>query len=103
MCTIKNYLLALDKEIQLRLYGYQTTLLEAKFLKQDNVGYAYTLQESTRTNSKFEDILNAFKQNFDKGFGCYQVPEAEVPKAKLIPENRCNIVGFKKEKKTSRQ
>ncbi len=34
MCTIKNYLDALDKEIQLRLNGYQTTLLEAKFEKR---------------------------------------------------------------------
>ncbi len=98
MCTIKNYLLARDKEIQLRLNGYQTTLLEVKLEKETHDGYCYSLHESNRTNSKFEDILNAFKQNFDKGFGCYQVPETEVPKAKLIPENQCTIVGFIKGK-----
>lgn len=98
MCTIKNYLDALDKEIQLRLNGYQTTLLEAKFEKKDNAGYIYSLYESKRTRSKFEDVLNAFKQSFDNGFGCYQVPEREVPKAKLQPENLCTIIGFKKDK-----
>lgn len=98
MCTIKNYLDALDKEIQLRLNGYQTTLLEAKFEETDNAGYVYSLYESKRTRSKFEDVLNAFKQSFDKGFGCYQVPERTVPKAKLQPENLCTIIGFKKNK-----
>lgn len=98
MCTIKNYLDTLDKEIQLRLNGYQTTLLEAKFEKKAQACYVYSLHESNRTRSKFEDILNAFKQSFDKGFGCYQVPEREVPKAKLQPENLCTIIGFKKDK-----
>ena len=99
MCTIKNYLHALDKEIQLRLNGYQTSLLEAEFIGKDGeTGYTYSLQESSRTNSKFEDVLNTFKQSFDKGFGCYQVPEGEVPKASLKPENLCTVLDFKKEK-----
>ncbi len=98
MCTIKNNLDTLDKEIQLRLNGYQTTLLEAKFEKEDHACYVYSLHESNRTRSKFGDVLNAFKQSLDKGFGCYQVPEREVPKAKLQPENLCTIIGFKKDK-----
>ncbi len=97
MCTIKNYIHALDKETQLRLNGYQTSLLEVKSEKKLNDGYAYSLHESSRTNSRFADILNAFKQSFDKGWGCYQVPEVEVPKAQLKPENLCTILDFKKE------
>jgi hypothetical protein len=32
MCTAKNYLSALEKEMELRLNGYQTSLLEAEYI-----------------------------------------------------------------------
>lgn len=90
MCTTKNYLHALEKEIELRLNGFQTSIADENFIKQDERGFMYELIESDRTNSPFEDIA----YNFGHATQCYQVPESAVPKAKLLPENTLAIRGF---------
>ena len=91
MCTAKNYLSALEKEMELRLNGYQTSLLEAEYIGEKDGFHKYKLLDSKLTNSKYEDILNTFRSNFKKGFGCYQVSGYEIPKAKLKPENWLEI------------
>ena len=94
MCKAKNYLHALEKESELRTNGFQTSFVEAKFLQKEDEGYKFQLLESKRTKAKFEDILNGFNSCFKKGFGCYQIPESEVPKAKLKMENFLTIKRF---------
>lgn len=94
MCVAKNYLHALDKECNLRFNGYQTSFVEANYYGKDDDGFKYRLYESDRTKAKFEDIVNSFNSCFKKGFGCYQIPESEVPKAKLKPENFLIIKRF---------
>lgn len=98
MCTAKNYLSALEKEMELRLNGYQTSLLEAEYIGEKDGFHKYKLLDSKLTNSKYEDILNTFRSNFKKGFGCYQVSGYEIPKAKLKPENWLEIYRLDKEK-----
>lgn len=91
MCTTKHYLHALEKEIELRLNGFQTTLFEGKFLVQDDYGFKYEMAESNRTNAKFEDIQNTFIQAFKKGGAIprvYMVPENRVPRVELDPDNQ---------------
>lgn len=94
MCTEKNYIQALENELELRQNGYQTTLADIERVGTDNDGYKYELKESNRTRSKFNDVVNSFRQNFKKGTGCYQVPENTLPKAKLIKKNYLNINRF---------
>ena len=90
MCTTKNYLHAIEKEIELRLNGFQTTLFEGKFLGKDDNGLKYVMTESKRTNAKFEDIQNTFIQAVKKGVSSarvYMVPENKVPRVDLEPKN----------------
>lgn len=94
MCTTKNYLHALEKEMKLRLNGFQTSLVNATFVSKDPLGIKYELRESERTNSHFEDILGSFFNCYKKGFCCYQVPENEVPKIELKPENQFKMNKF---------
>ena len=91
MCTTKHYLHALEKEIELRLNGFQTTLFEGKYLEKDRHGFKYEMTESNRTNTKFEDIQNTFIQAFKKGGPIprvYMVPENRVPRVELDPDNQ---------------
>lgn len=95
MCTAINYLHALEKEIELRLNGYQTCIAVPEYIGPkeytDESGthykYVYGIKESDRTNASFEDI----NRSFGKAIECYQVPEQEVPKAQLLPENLLSI------------
>lgn len=91
MCTTKHYLHALEKEIELRLNGFQTTLFEGKYLEKDRHGFKYVMTESNRTNAKFEDIQNSFVQAVKKGINftsVYMVPENRVPRVELDPDNQ---------------
>ena len=95
MCTAVNYLQALEKEIELRLNGYQTCITVPDYIGPKeyadefgtHVKHVYELKESDRTNASFEDIC----RSFEKAIECYQVPEQEVPKAQLLPENLLSI------------
>jgi len=95
MCTAINYLHALEKEIELRLNGYQTCVAVPDYIgPKEYTGefgtyykYIYEINESDRTNASFEDI----SRSFEKAIECYQVPEQEVPKAQLLPENLLSI------------
>lgn len=91
MCTTKHYLHALEKEIELRLNGFQTTLFEGEFQGKDRDGFKYVMAESNRTNAKFEDIQNSFVQAAKKGVNStrvYMVPENKVPRVELDPDNQ---------------
>lgn len=95
MCTAVNYLQALEKEIELRLNGYQTCIADPEYIGPKeyadefgtHIKHVYELKESDRTNASFEDIC----RSFEKAIECYQVPEQEVPKAQLLPENLSRI------------
>ena len=91
MCKVKDYINSVGKEMELLLFGFQTNLAEAKYMERDNIGYKYLLQESPRTNSQFSDIQDRFYGNYLRKLGCYQVPETEVPKVELRPENLLTI------------
>lgn len=97
MCTTKHYLHALEKEIELRLNGFQTTLFEGQYLEKDRHGFKYVMTESNRTNAKFEDIQNSFVQAVKKGINfarVYMVPENKVPRVELDPDNQIDMVRF---------
>lgn len=94
MCTTKNYIHALDKEILLRLNGFQSGLAAVEFISKDEQGFKYQLLETPRTNAKFDDIAFGIMNSFKKGSACYQVPESEVPRTKLTPDNRITIKRF---------
>lgn len=87
MCSVKNFVNPIGKEIDLLLNGFQTGLANARYIERDANGFKYLLQESNRTNSQFSDIQDRFYGSFQKQFGCYQVSEKEVPKVQLKPEN----------------
>ncbi|MBQ5465117.1 MAG: AAA family ATPase, partial [Fibrobacter sp.] len=95
MCNTKNYTHAIGQEIELRLNGFQTALFEGEFQCKDRFGLKYKMTESKRTNVKFEDIQNSFIQLVKKGGDqarVYMVPENEVPKAQLLPNNQILMV-----------
>lgn len=95
MCTTINHLHALEKEIELRLNGYQTCVTVPDYVGPKkyadefgtHIKHVYELKESDRTNASFEDIC----RSFEKAIECYQVPEQEVPKAQLLPENLLSV------------
>ena len=95
MCTAVNYLQALEKEIELRLNGYQTCVAVPDYIGPKeyadefgtHIKHVYELKESDRTNASFEDICRSFEKTIE----CYQVPEQEVPKAQLLPENLLSV------------
>lgn len=91
MCTTKNYLHALDKGILFRLNGFQSGLAAVEFISKDEKGYKYQLIETPRTNAKFDDIAFNIMNCAKKNCACYQVPESEVPRTKLTPDNRIEI------------
>lgn len=83
------YIQAIEREIELKLSGYQTA-----FVKVEQVNFSigegdrvYRLLPSERTRARFEDIVCALRKNFKNGTGCYQVPESEVPRTRLLNEN----------------
>lgn len=93
MCESKNFLHALDKEVELLHNGFQTCVFGAEFLGKDNFGLKYKMTESNRTNAKFEDIQNSFARMAKKGgdFELYQVPENKVPRVQLLNKNRVTV------------
>lgn len=93
MCESKNFLYALDKEVELLHNGYQTCVFGAEFLGKDSFGLRYKMVESKRTNTKFEDIQNSFSRMTKKGcdVDLYQVPENKVPRVQLVVTNKLTV------------
>ena len=93
MCESKNFLHALDKEVELLHNGYQTCVFGAEFLGKDDFGLKYKMVESNRTNTKFEDIQNSFARMGKKGcdVDLYQVPENKVPRVQLLIKNKMTV------------
>src|SRR5574344_140656 len=82
MCTVKNYINSIGREIDLLLNGFQTTLANAEYLGYEpGLGYKYKLSESERTTTSFTDIQERFRKAAGKS--CYQVSETEVPRVEL--------------------
>ena len=82
MCTVKNYINSIGREIDLLLNGFQTTLANAEYLgPEPGLGYKYKLSESERTTTSFTDIQERFRKAAGKS--CYQVSETEVPRVEL--------------------
>mgnify|MGYP004448765553 CR=1 FL=1 len=91
MCTAKNYIKAIGKEIDLLLNGFQTTLSGFEYIGRSSKGFEYKLCETERTNQKFSDI----QERFQFSTRCYQVPESEVPRTPCKPDNAFCITGAK--------
>lgn len=91
MCTIKDMAHAIEREVELKLYGYQTSFVKAEFVGQNHL---YKLLPSERTRAKFEDIVGLLRKSVKTSGFCYQIPESQVPKAKLESQNIIGIVNF---------
>lgn len=90
MCQANHYIQAIEREIELKLSGYQTAFVKVEQVKKfdgGECGCVYRLLPSERTRARFEDVVGALRKNFKNGTGCYQVPESEVPKTRLLNEN----------------
>lgn len=95
MISEKEYIHTIEREIELKLSGFQTNFVQVKLVDEEDC--VYNLLPSERTRSKFKDIIDSFKLNFKKGLGCYQIPENEVPCTRLKEENFLQINWLKEE------
>ncbi len=95
MISEKEYIHTIEREIELKLSGFQTNFVQVKLVDEEDC--VYSLLPSERTRSKFKDIIDSFKLNFKKGLGCYQIPENEVPRTRLKEENFLQINWLKVE------
>lgn len=100
MISEKEYIRAIESEIELKLSGFQTNFVEVKDV-EDVKGFEYELLPSERTRSKFNDIIDSFKSNYKRGWGCYQISENEVPHTKLKKENFLQINRLKDDRPNS--